>query len=300
MPPHHASGIWEPHLQGSHINILELQAAFNALRLFCSLIRKKHVLIHSDNSTVVAYINHQGSMHSPRLCLLTRQIFLLALDLQISIWAAHIPALTTWSQTCSHVAKSVQPIGLYIGEWWSTCLPRTSTSSRRRRMFSSWSSAPGSSIPSPGHQTLFRSIRQECQPTPSHRYPSSRWFPSKSSGSCAVSSSSLPFAFWPCQPWFPCLMQLLQDPDCIFQQGGSSSPAEVRHSPPYPCGLHLTGWSLSSALSAWQAFLMRQQKWPSEVDASQPGMSTTAGFDILLPGSQSSIWILPRHLCFNC
>ena len=98
MPPHHALGQWEPHLQGSHISILELQAAFNALRHFCSLIHNKHVLIHSDG----------------------RPTF---------------PASTTRSQTRCLMAKSIQQSGLYIGGWWSTCLliskDRTSTSSRR-------------------------------------------------------------------------------------------------------------------------------------------------------------------------
>ena len=93
MPPHHASGPWEPHLQGLHINILELQSAFNSLCHFCSLIHNKHVLIHSDNWTVVANITRQGGIHSPHLCLITRQMFLWALDNWISIWAACIPSV---------------------------------------------------------------------------------------------------------------------------------------------------------------------------------------------------------------
>ncbi|XP_022108918.1 TPR and ankyrin repeat-containing protein 1-like [Acanthaster planci] len=77
----------------SHISILELQAVFNALKAFHPSIIGKRVLICSDNSTVVSYINRQGGTHSPRLCLLTRQIFLWAKDYGIDLQATHIPGV---------------------------------------------------------------------------------------------------------------------------------------------------------------------------------------------------------------
>ena len=101
---------------------------------------------------------------------------------------------------------------------------RTSTPSRRQRMLSSQCSAPGSFILRPGCQTPSRLTGSECRSMPSHRYPSSRWFSQKSSGSCAASSSPLLAAsamiLAPNET-------LCRDPDRTSQHGGSSSPAEV-------------------------------------------------------------------------
>jgi hypothetical protein len=80
------------HFQGCHINVLELQAVFNALHHFRPFVSGKHVLVRLDNSTVVAYINRQG-MCSPRLCLLTRDLYLWAWDNHISLQAVHIPGV---------------------------------------------------------------------------------------------------------------------------------------------------------------------------------------------------------------
>ena len=92
--------------------------------------------------------------------------------------------------------------------------------------------------------------------------------------------------FWPRQPWFPRLTRLLVGIPVVLPDRG-----DLLHQPrsgvlhPNPRSLHLTGWPLSSDPSAWQAFLMRQQKWLPEVDASQPGLSSTAGFNISLSGA---------------
>jgi hypothetical protein len=56
------SGIWENVVRTEHINMLELRA------VYCSLIRCK-VLIQSDNTTVVAYLNREGALaHPPCVC----------------------------------------------------------------------------------------------------------------------------------------------------------------------------------------------------------------------------------------
>jgi len=48
----------DPHLS-SHINCLELRAVFLALREhFLPKLRDYHVLVHTDNTLAVCYINH--------------------------------------------------------------------------------------------------------------------------------------------------------------------------------------------------------------------------------------------------
>ncbi len=55
-----ASGQWsEPQIRW-HINRLELEAVFLALKEFQAQLERQHVLIRTDNTSVVAYINRQG------------------------------------------------------------------------------------------------------------------------------------------------------------------------------------------------------------------------------------------------
>ena len=53
-------------LRGSklHINYLELKAVFLALKEFQDLCSSKIVLVATDNTTVVSYINKEGGMRS--------------------------------------------------------------------------------------------------------------------------------------------------------------------------------------------------------------------------------------------
>ncbi|KAL0190043.1 hypothetical protein M9458_017142, partial [Cirrhinus mrigala] len=55
-----ASGVWTGPRLFWHINCLELLAVLLALRRFRPRIQGKHVLVRSDNTATVAYINHQG------------------------------------------------------------------------------------------------------------------------------------------------------------------------------------------------------------------------------------------------
>lgn len=58
-----SSGAWTgPRLQW-HTNCLYLLAVRLALRCFKSLLYDKHIPVHTDNTVIVAYIKHQGSLH---------------------------------------------------------------------------------------------------------------------------------------------------------------------------------------------------------------------------------------------
>ncbi|KAI2653814.1 ORF V: Enzymatic polyprotein [Labeo rohita] len=67
-----ASGSWTgPRLQW-HINCLELLAVLLALRRFRPTLRHKHVLVRTDSTATVAYINRQGGLRSRRMSQLAR------------------------------------------------------------------------------------------------------------------------------------------------------------------------------------------------------------------------------------
>ena len=71
---HTARGTWSLSESKLHINHLELKAVFLALKEFRTLCCNKTVLIATDKTTVVAYINKEGGMKSGSLCALLWRI----------------------------------------------------------------------------------------------------------------------------------------------------------------------------------------------------------------------------------
>ena len=91
LHPYHVSGVWSPQESRLHINSLELLAVFLALQSFEDLIFGQSILIRSDNSTVVSYINRQGGTHSPSLCNLTLDLWDWCRERGIHLSASHVP-----------------------------------------------------------------------------------------------------------------------------------------------------------------------------------------------------------------
>ena len=90
---HAVSGVWTgPQLQW-HINCLELLAVHLALNRLKGLLRGKHVLIQTDNTATVAYINRQGGLRSRRMSQLARHLLLWSQKFLRSLRAVHIPGL---------------------------------------------------------------------------------------------------------------------------------------------------------------------------------------------------------------
>ena len=85
------SGMWEDcHLE-EHINLLEMRAVLLSLRHFQEVIQRQSLLIATDNTTVVAYLQNQGGTHSFSLYLLCREIMLLCDSLHTVLTVRHIP-----------------------------------------------------------------------------------------------------------------------------------------------------------------------------------------------------------------
>ena len=62
-------GHWMEDQSQLHINILEIMASRFALKEAIQYIHHSCVMISTDNTTVVSYINKQGGTHSPNLCI---------------------------------------------------------------------------------------------------------------------------------------------------------------------------------------------------------------------------------------
>ena len=86
-----AAGPWTAPQRLWHINRLELEAVLLALREFLPFVKGKRVLLCTDNTTVAAYINHQGGSQSVPLSLRTEELLLWCQTYHISLVAKHVP-----------------------------------------------------------------------------------------------------------------------------------------------------------------------------------------------------------------
>ncbi len=86
-----ASGLWTGPRLLWHINCLELWAVHLALRKFRPLLLGKHVLVRTDNTAAVSYINRLGGIRSHRMSQLARHLLLWSHTQFKSLRAVHIP-----------------------------------------------------------------------------------------------------------------------------------------------------------------------------------------------------------------
>ena len=83
-------GLWSLMESNLHINILEMRAVRLALQSFSFPVGSS-ILVATDNTTVVAYINHQGGTRSKSLWLECQSLFRLIESNQWFLKARHIP-----------------------------------------------------------------------------------------------------------------------------------------------------------------------------------------------------------------
>ena len=109
LDEHTARGTWSHSESKLHINHLELKAVFLALKEFRTLCYNKTVLIATDNTTVVAYINKEGGMKSGSLCALLWRILSWCTRQQITLRARQIPGqLNVIADKLSRLGQTIQ------------------------------------------------------------------------------------------------------------------------------------------------------------------------------------------------
>ena len=84
-------GRWTENQSQLHINMLEMMAIRLALKQAKTFIHHSCIMISTDNTTVISYINKQGSTHSPNLCVEVWKILNWCLEQDIVIRVRHIP-----------------------------------------------------------------------------------------------------------------------------------------------------------------------------------------------------------------
>ncbi|XP_062409095.1 uncharacterized protein LOC134100063 [Sardina pilchardus] len=84
-------GSWSALQSQLHINVLELLAVFLSLKHFLPILSRQHVLIRTDNTAVVSYINRQGGLRSLRLHRLAYAVLTWSNAHLKSLRATHVP-----------------------------------------------------------------------------------------------------------------------------------------------------------------------------------------------------------------
>ncbi len=107
---HAVSGVWTGPQLHWHINCLELLAVHLALNRLKGRLRGEHVLVRTDNTATVAYINRQGGLRSRRMSQLARHLLLWSRKHLRSLRAIHIPGLL--NRTADELSRAALP-----GEW---------------------------------------------------------------------------------------------------------------------------------------------------------------------------------------
>ena len=102
------SGTWTLSDLKLHINCLEFKALTFAQQHWAPLLQGHQVMIATDNSTVVSYINKQGGTCSLILLRLTVDLFLWLESQNIIVRARHIPGCL--NVIADHLSRPNQPI----------------------------------------------------------------------------------------------------------------------------------------------------------------------------------------------
>ena len=84
-------GHWTEDQSQLHINMLEMMAIRLALKQAITFIHHSCIMISTDNTMVVSYINKQGGTYSPNLCVEVWEILNWCLEHDIIIRVRHIP-----------------------------------------------------------------------------------------------------------------------------------------------------------------------------------------------------------------
>ena len=101
-------GLWTEDESRLHINVLEMKAIFLSLTRAIHKVKNATVLVSTDNTTVVAYIRHQGGTHSTVLSEEVWNILNLCLAHNIQLLVKHIPGrFNTLADRMSRMDKPI-------------------------------------------------------------------------------------------------------------------------------------------------------------------------------------------------
>ena len=250
-------GLWTETDKQNHINNLELEAVFRTVNHFLPLLKNKQVLIRSDNTTVVQYINKQGGTHSLQLCKKTWDLWMLALENRMFLLAAHLAGIN------NVLADQLSRVSIKMTEWslknavvqqifhlWGQPMIDlfATVHNRKTMLFCSWVYHPKAfavDALSISWENMFAYVFPPICLLPRVLQHIQRC-------QCEI---ILIAPLWPRQNWFPDLLQMLVEVPIklpvtsdILTQGNMN----ISHANPQM--LNLTAWRLSTNISKQRVF----------------------------------------------
>lgn len=87
----HLAGQWTPEQKLWHSNVKELYAVFAAIQSQQKVLLNAHILVQSDNRTILAYIKNQGGTRSYAMLNLTIKLLELTEQLNVTLSASYLP-----------------------------------------------------------------------------------------------------------------------------------------------------------------------------------------------------------------
>lgn len=258
------SGLWSSRETGLHINVLEARAILNAVSRWKHLLRNHAVTVRSDNTTSVAYINKEGGTRSRLLNETIWNLLTLCDRNNIALEATHLAGSD--NRVADALSRSPNP-----GEWtlkqeWANYL----FSIYDTPSLDLFATAENRRLP------LFcsRFYHPEAWRTDAYSF---KWdglylyaFPPLSQIRKVLSTLQtsnaemlLVVPFWPNQPWFPLLLELLVEEPLKFPETAQlldKTGPRRRHTQTHQ--LHLSAWRISGETSRRKDFLRRLSTLP--------------------------------------
>ena len=284
-----AFGHWDASEAQLHINELELRAVLLGMRSFLPAMRGRTVLLRVDNMVAVAYLNHQGGTHSPRLSAVAQDVWNLALSEGILLEAQHIPGVENVDadaasrqnparhEWCLHprIFRQVdRRYGPFTVDLFATVL------NRQLPRYYSWRPDPETS----GLDALQQSWSTEAG------YANPPWIliPDILRKISSDSARVLLIApVWPSQAWYPTMLALLRAPPTVLP----TAPADLFCPDRSPWAVDApeipwiaAAWPLSGVGFETTAYRRGLPSWPAsggptgpDAITIQPGPGGTAG-----------------------
>lgn len=293
-------GQWSKMEKMEHINCLEMKAVFFTLKQFLLQLRGQNVLIRSDNTTVVQYLNKQGGTKSVRLCQLTWDLWQLALQNNIGLRAAHILGKRNVLADILSRQKIVQTewalnrvvVHQLFNLWGTPLLDLFATwENKRTHLFCSWINHPQAFAVDALSIAWSKMFAYAFPPT---QLISRMLEHLQNQSHCTL---ILIAPCWPRQFWFPLLLELLiAQPVYLPCSQNLLSQARGKIFHPDPETLNLTAWLVSTESGQQRAFQNKLENCSLPLGGKEHKKITNASLDNSVIGVVNKKLIRIQHL----
>ena len=293
--PELLQGEWSAQERRLHINVLELRAIRLTLMGLTDRVRGQSLLLESDNSTAVAYVNKQGGVRSRLLNAEASHLSSWLIPRGVSVRAVHRPGVD--NQLADFLSRHrADPT-----EW-------TVNAQVVQRIFDLWGTP---------QIDLFASARNHrlplyCSRTPDQQAVCQDALSMTWTGWEVYCYPPLPLLLraldkirrekvtavviaprWPRRPWYSLLLELCAEVPRLLPLRRDlltqvlQDKGRVRH--PDLETLHLAAWKVSGDASVRKAFLRRLLQWPQQPSDPPPGRSMTVAGRLMSPGVEGGV-----------